>query len=197
MILITHQQNFMKIATHDSATGEKGKDLLSIIGTPFARTQSKTIKEQYEAGCRMFDIRVKLIKGEWRCAHGLWQSKRLAYDILNEINSFEDKCYVTITYEGNSKNREEFVKFVCKIRKDFLNIKFGNIAIKYGKESHLFKVKYDYIYRTVNWPGSKSKFISLGGSTWHILIPIPWLWKKIYYNNPIFTDDYFTYVDFL
>ena len=52
----------MKIATHDSATGEKGKGLLSIIGTPFARTQSKTIKEQYDTGCRMFDIRVKLIK---------------------------------------------------------------------------------------------------------------------------------------
>lgn len=187
----------LKIATHDSATGEKGKGLLSLIGTPFARTQSKTIKEQYEAGCRMFDIRLKLIKGQWRCAHGLWQSKRLAYDILNEINSFEDKCYVTLTYEGNSKKREEFVNFICKIRKDFPNIRFGNIAIKYGKDSHLFKVKYDYIYRTVNWPASKSKFISLGGSTWHILLPIPWLWKKIYYNNPVFTDDYFTYVDFL
>lgn len=33
----------LKIATYDSATGEKGKGLLSI----FARTQSKTIKEQY------------------------------------------------------------------------------------------------------------------------------------------------------
>ena len=186
----------MKIATHDSATGEKGKGL-SIIGTPFARTQSKTIKEQYDAGCRMFDIRVKLIKGEWKCAHGLWQSKRLAYDILNEINSFEDKCYVTITYEGNSKKREKFVTFVCKIKKDFTNIRFGNIAIKYGKESHLFKVKYDYIYRTVNWPASKSKFVSLGGNTWHILLPIPWLWKKIYYNKPEFNDKYFTYVDFL
>ena len=60
----------MKIATHDSATGEKGKGLLSIIGTPFARTQSKTIEEQYVAECRMFDIRVKLIKGSFKCAHG-------------------------------------------------------------------------------------------------------------------------------
>ena len=187
----------VKIATHDSATGEKGKGLLSIIGTPFARTQSKTIKEQYEAGCRMFDIRVKLIKGEWRCAHGLWQSKRSAYNILKEIDSFEDRCYVTITYEGSSKNREEFITFVCKIRKAFPNIKFGNIAIKYGKGSHLFKVKYDYLYRTSNWPRCVSKFISLGGNTWHILLPIPWLWKKVYNDKPEFNDVYFTYVDFL
>ena len=48
-----------KIATHDSATGEKGRGFLSFLVTPFAKTQSKTIKEQYDAGCRSFDIRVK------------------------------------------------------------------------------------------------------------------------------------------
>ena len=105
----------MKIATHDSATGERGKGLLSLIGTPFARTQSKTIKEQYEAGCRMFDIRLKLCGKEWRCAHGLWKSKRLAEDIIKEINSFTDTCYVTLTYEGKNKRKQEFVEFVNKL----------------------------------------------------------------------------------
>ena len=55
-----------KIATHDSATGEKGKGILSWLITPFAKTQSKTIKEQYESGCRMFDLRVRKKFGEWR-----------------------------------------------------------------------------------------------------------------------------------
>ena len=41
-----------KIATHNSSTGEKGKGFLSFLVTPFAKTQSKTIKEQYDAGCR-------------------------------------------------------------------------------------------------------------------------------------------------
>ena len=41
-----------KIATHDSATGERGHGLLSWLVTPFAKTQSKTIAEQYAAGCR-------------------------------------------------------------------------------------------------------------------------------------------------
>lgn len=187
----------VKIATHDSATGEKGKGFLSIIGTPFARTQSKTIKEQYEAGCRMFDIRVKYINREWRCAHGLWQSKRLAFDILSEIDSFKDKCYVTLTYEGNSKKKKEFIEFITKLKTELTHIHWGAIAIKYGENANLFHVEYDYISYGKNWPEAKSKFISLGGSTWHILIPIPWLWKKIYNDKPVFNNEYFTYVDFL
>lgn len=187
-----------KIATHDSATGEKGKGLLSIIGTPFARTQNKTIKQQYEAGCRMFDIRVKYIKREWRCAHGLWQSERFAADILKEINGFEDKCYVTITYEGTSKQKDEFVKFVEYIKREFTNICWGNISIKYGEGSHLFKVQYDLVdFAESGFPGGRQGFLPLNGSTWHILLPIPWLWKKIYNDNPEFNDKYYLYVDFL
>ena len=49
----------VKIATLDSATGEKVRGFLSFLVTPFAKTQSKTIKEQYDTGCRSFDIRVK------------------------------------------------------------------------------------------------------------------------------------------
>lgn len=187
----------VKIATHDSATGEKGKGILSIIGTPFARTQSKTIKEQYDAGCRMFDIRLKLCGKNWRCAHGIWKSKRLAFDILSEIDSFEDKCYVTLTYEGNSKKKKEFIEFITKLKNELTHIHWGPIAIKYGENANLFHVEYDYISYGKNWPSTRSKFVSLGGSTWHILIPIPWLWKKIYNDNPEFNDKYFTYVDFL
>ena len=51
-----------KIATHDSATGEKGM-WYCIPLIPFAKTQSKTLKEQYDAGCRFFDLRVKIHRG--------------------------------------------------------------------------------------------------------------------------------------
>ena len=186
-----------KIATHDSATGEKGKGFLSIIGTPFARTQSKTILEQYQAGCRMFDIRVKLIKGEWRCAHGLWVSERLAEDIIKEINGFKDRCYVSMTYEGGSKHKIEFIEFSCRLMEECKNIKWGGIAIKYGEGSHLLKVQYDYLYHPKNWPVCKQGFLPLNGSTWHILLPVPWLWKKVYNDKPEFNEEYFTYVDFL
>lgn len=188
----------LKIATHDSATGEKGKGLLSILGTPFARTQSKTIREQYEAGCRLFDIRVKLFGKDWRCAHGLWKSERLALDILREINSFSDKCYVTLTYEGNSKKKAEFVEFVNLIKSECTNIHWGTISIKYGENAHLFKVEYDFVSSAEKgFPGGKQGFLPLNGSTWHILLPIPWLWKKIYNDKPEFNKKCFIYVDFL
>ncbi len=187
-----------KIATHDSATGEKGKGILSLIGTPFARTQNKTIKQQYDAGCRMFDIRVKLVNNKWRCAHGLWKSKRLAEDIIYEINSFDDICYVTLTYEGGSKKSNEFKKFVDDIQKECNHIVWGGVSIKYGEGSHLFKVQYDSVKPyPKGWPSAVQGFLPLNGKTWHIILPIPWLWKKIYNDNPNFNENYFIYVDFL
>lgn len=187
-----------KIATHDSATGEQSKGIISWIFTPFARTQSKTIKEQYKAGCRMFDIRVKKGGGNWHCAHGLWFTKRTATDILSEINSFEDKCYVTMTYEGGSNEIYAFTEYFNWCEKEFKNIVWGGVAIKYGEGSHLFKVKYDYIYGyPKGWPASKQGFLPLDGRSLHILLPIPWLWKKIYNDNPKFDNKTYLYVDFL
>ena len=42
----------LKIGTHDSATGEKAMSWWMKLLTPFWKTQSKTIKEQYEAYMR-------------------------------------------------------------------------------------------------------------------------------------------------
>lgn len=188
----------IKIATHDSATGERGQGFLSWLVTPFAKTQGKTIKEQYEAGCRMFDIRVKQGKnGEWVCAHGIWTAKRCAIDILHEINSFKEQCYVTITYEGRNAP-EAFKAFVGLIKDAFPRIIYGGIAIKYGEGSHLFKVKYDYVEPyPKDWPANERAFLPLDGSTWHILIPIPWLWKKVYNDKVEFNDKVYRFVDFL
>ena len=100
----------LKIATHDSATGEASHGLISLLVIPFARTQNKTIVEQYNAGCRSFDIRVRYSKKRrmWICAHGLWESVRPAEDIINEINNFPDKCEVCVTYEGTIDNKVIF-----------------------------------------------------------------------------------------
>ena len=64
----------LKIATHDSATGERG-NWWSWFFAIFAKTQSKSIKKQYEAGCRLFDIRIRKVCGKWKCAHGPWVTK--------------------------------------------------------------------------------------------------------------------------
>lgn len=198
-----------KIATHDSATGEKGKGILSIIGTPFARTQSKTIKEQIEAGCRLFDLRIRNTKRGWVCCHGLWQSVKTVDEILKEINSVKGNVYCNITFEDDfvddktkkvtlynvlgqfiksDTTEEEFMDKIDSIVKTYSHIKFCDIAVKYP----MWRV-----VRRDNSVRSVSKFLALNGTTWHTLLPIPWLWKKIYHDNPEFSDEYFTYVDFL
>lgn len=184
-----------KIATHDSATGEKG-EWYCIPLIPFARTQSKTLKEQYDAGCRFFDLRVKIHRGQWRCAHGIWITKRTASDIFAELNTFKD-IYVNITYEGDADHLEEFKEYLSIIKSVYTNITYAYTAIKYGKDSKgVLTVKYD-ILDAGNTPKHKPGFLQLDGRSWHTYLPIPWLWKKIYNNKPVFNEDYFLQVDFL
>lgn len=175
----------MKIATHNSATGELGHGIISWLVTPFAKCQSKTIKEQYYAGCRYFDIRVRKTKRGWVCAHGLWESKRYFIDILMEISRFCD-CYVMITYEGEAP--DDFTQYIDSIVRSFSNIKFTSINTKKPKWKSL---------RIYNNVGYDNEYKILDGSSWHTYLPIPWLWKRIYYDNTVFDTDSFTFVDFL
>lgn len=185
------------IATHDSVTGEKGKGVLSYLVTLFSKTQSKTLKEQYDAGCRMFDIRVRYKKGKFICAHGLWECDKTAAEVLKELDSFEEYKHVILTYEGNSKHKDRFLDFVDMAKHVCSNINFCEVSIKYGEGSSLFKVKYDVIEHNYMGFRCKQGFLPLDGRSWHILLPIPILWKKLYHNNPEFSEHYFLFVDFL
>ena len=190
-----------KIATHDSATGEKGKGFLSFLVSPFAKTQSKSLQEQYDAGCRSFDIRVR--EDEWgvyRCAHGLWTSKRYASDILSEINRFPEPCQVCVTYEGCIDDSAYYGLFehYCEWCKNaFFNITFGKFCIKYDKRNSV-KVSYDEVIPAdKNYEGGIQGFLPLDGRSWHTYLPIPWLWDRLYMRPHKFNKDKFTFVDFL
>lgn len=187
-----------KIATHDSATGEKGKGLLSLLVTPFAKTQSKTIQEQYDAGCRSFDIRTKKIGNKWYCAHGPWHSKRTLDDIICEIAAFSDRCQVCITYEGKAEHNEELLEICKKFRQQCKHIIWGNISVKYGKDSNGVVVKYDILQEgQSNYEGGTQGFLPLDGRSWHTYLPIPWLWDRLYKRPHVFNEKCFTFVDFL
>lgn len=191
----------VKRATHDSATGEKGKGFLSFLVAPFAKTQSKTIKEQYDAGCRSFDIRVRKDKDDiYRCAHGLWMSRKSATEILSEINSFPETCQVCVTYEGYIDDSADYGLFEhycewCKTA--FRGITWGKFCIKYNKKSTV-KVSYDVVIPAdKNYEGGIQGFLPLDGRSWHTYLPIPWLWDRIYHRPHNFRIDKFTFVDFL
>lgn len=190
----------IKIATHDSATGEIGHGLLSWLVTPFAKTQSKTIAGQYAAGCRSFDIRVRPACGRRKgyvCAHGLWESERSAVDILCMIDRFPDRCQVCLTYEGTSENIEDFRQFATELRQKFQWIIWGSACCKYANHA---SVKVDYVSvlpAEVGYSGGVQGFLPLDGRSWHTYLPIPWLWDRLYKRPHKFNEERFTFVDFL
>ena len=198
----------LKIATHDSATGEK-PTWWSLPLTPFARTQSKTIKEQLYIGARRFDIRVKKVFGKWRCAHGWWFTKREFSDIMDDIVSFtrlsDENVSLEITFEGKTKKSGEFTEYIkgeIQRLKDLSNghIKFGKVCSKYGTDTHGLKVKYEtLIPAEKGWTDAHAEqaFLPLDGRSWHTHIPIPWLWKQFYFKHVIFDENVYKFVDFL
>lgn len=176
----------LKIATHNSVTGERGRGFLSLLVAPFSKCQSKTLAEQFEVGCRYFDIRYKWSdkRKEYVCAHGLWESQKTLNDVLKEINSFGD-CYVMMTCESGEPMSEDDIFFYIK---NYPNIQFTSFNFKHPE--------WEMVWFSIRVP-SVSKFKVLDWSTWHTLLPIPWLWKKVYFDKPEFNEEVFTMVDFL
>lgn len=181
------------IATHNSVTGESGNGLLSWMVALFSKCQSKTLKEQYDAGCRYFDIRVfKDWDGSWRCGHGLWTAWKTMSEVWTEIRSDYPDAYFSITIEkgGEAMYKEFKEDFPFSIKYDGEDRKrLTYIAVKHPQ----WKVVEEFARN----PFVKPEYMILDGSTWHTYLPIPWLWKKVYYNKPEFNCGLFKMVDFL
>lgn len=72
--------------THDSATAHGFSGFLgSLAGNSSAKTQSKTISEQWECGVRAFDLRPALTGGKLEIFHGVCQTKLSMAGALSTI----------------------------------------------------------------------------------------------------------------
>lgn len=178
----------VKKATHNSVTGEEGSGLLSWLVTPFSRCQSKTLEEQYEAGVRYFDIRVFRDKyGEWRCGHGLWTAKKTFREVLYTFLYMHTDINYSLTIEKGGD--EEYTEFKNAWGDPFARDRnMDYVAVKHPTW---------HVIAAQNPVQLFPKYKILDGRSWHTYLPIPWLWKKIYYDNPEFNEDYFTMVDFV
>lgn len=177
----------MTIGTHNSATGERPQGLLSWLGTPFARCQTKTIREQYEAGCRFYDLRVRVYGGDWYLCHGLWMSRRTLLGVLVQLSRYPERCNVILTYEG-SKNDTEFGRFVEMtdgIERAFRHINFVYTAVKRPQWEILRAIDKG------NFP--RQGFTPITG--WRKLLPLPWVWHKLSRRREI--DGKNVLIDFL
>lgn len=182
-----------KIGTHNSCTSERSKTWLHALLTPFARCQSKTIAEQYNAGCRYFDLRVDK---DMRICHGIWKSALTLSDVLAQLRALcRETVYIMITYEG-SLNVVEEALFIEQVF-DLMDMSIFNQHRVVLTAINIKKPIWRTVWCSVNAPQTVSKFKNLDGSTWHTYLPIPWLWKRLYYNEPVWDLECYTMVDFL
>lgn len=186
----------IKIATHDSATGEKSKNILHALGKVFAQTQTKTIKEQYEAGVRYFDIRVD--KDLVLC-HGLWKANKNFADLLIEMRKYvTETVYMRVIIER--KYTDDEIERIQKKIRNLVNLHGKNIKLTYIAQKIPWKTLKEYrdipvrmAFLSVPTP---KEYLTLAHDDWRRYIPIPRVLKKIT-PKVEFNEDRFVMVDFV
>ena len=184
----------MKIATHDSGTGEPSLRWYHRLLVPFSRCQLLNLTEQYEHGCRYFDLRVrKSSDGRWRLCHGLWQSSTTltqAFDDLMQASlRSNDSVYAMITYEGSltTDQQQQFLREMKELVEGYPMITLTEINCKLPH--------WTLISRLCSVP-FEAAYVKIVG--WKCLLPIPFIWQLITEDDDMeFNSDIFTMVDFL
>lgn len=139
--------------------------------------QSKTITEQFEEGCRCFDLRIRLENNRWVFAHGLYKSSRHKIeDILNMLKGLAKlnriKIYIRLILETSKYDKiteSEFIK-LCKT----LKTKYSeNLIFFEGRRKYDWKILYDFKY----YPEVKQFVGSM--KSWYGKL-CPWLYSFIH-----------------
>ena len=183
-------QSIKKIGTHNSATGETAS-FWSMFLNPFAKCQSKSLIEQYKAGARLFDIRVKKYNDTLYCYHGPWRTSHSAQEVLRPfINYCTEPIYIELTWEGSTPSDED-IKIVQHLADWIINNSKNATVTRINK-----KTPWETIVpiHPVPYVGDGIGFLGIHG--FRCLLPIPWLWSKLY-KHPDFNSKTFMFVDFL
>lgn len=187
----------MKIATHNSGTGERSKNWLHSLLTPFARCQEKTIRGQWFCGVRYFDLRVDK---DLVICHGLWKSGKNLADILMEMRRYvEETTYISVTIERNYS--DEVVSDIQRRVRNLVNLHGRMVKlVEINRKKPVWECikKYrsiDYVCCYLSVP-SPRQYIIHEIKDWRRYIPIPRYLKKIT-NKPEFNEQVFTMVDFI
>ena len=77
--------------THDSATGHGFDGFLASMGDDYARTQEKTLSEQWESGIRAFDLRPCVDGTTLRINHGIIQTQLTLEEALGTLCELLDE----------------------------------------------------------------------------------------------------------
>ena len=137
-----------------------------------ARCQSKTIQEQYEAGVRLFDLRIRFSKeGYLVLAHGLMEYPLdTLWRDLNFLNGRKG-CYVRVLLETWAADAKQEKRFRCWC--DSTSFQFEDITFIGGQRK--FDWKKIYNFKTEE-PAIKGLFSSMDGRKLNDVWP--WLWAS-------------------
>lgn len=169
----------MKLASHNSWTFGTPKKWWMRPFSFVAKCQAKNIREQYEAGVRLFDLRIRFDKyGALVVAHGLaeYDASGLEAD-LRWLNNQLDVVYVQVVLEIPRCKMAQEINFVawCKIiRRRYKNVIFVG-----------FNRKYDWFPLLDDKQGNlpiAGCFASAPSEKWYSKINDlwPWLWAKLH-----------------
>lgn len=189
----------IKIATHDSGTGEKSKNFLFALGKIFAQTQTKTIKEQWQMGVRSFDLRVNK---KLTICHGLWEANKNLYDILDELDALAatdktTKTYYQVTIERDYEDYQDIANSLDTIHKCYHNIICTAINRKLPKWQCIYSyVKLPCAIDYISVPSPKM-YLRFNFKDWKRYIPIPKILNKYYKRKHKFNNNMFVMVDFI
>ena len=181
------------IGTHDSGTGEACRRWWHGLLLPFARTQTKTLSEQFDAGARVFDLRVRWVNGVLFLAHGLWESSMTLQEALHTLSNkaeiANEKVYVMVTYEGDVLSESVFrssVRDLVDYESPLLTLTTINVKLpKWRCIEIIHPVKME------------QGFVSLEWFSWRCLLPIPYLWWLVTRRKKASEEDVVLLVDFL
>lgn len=188
----------IKIATHDSGTGEKSKNFIHRLFEPFAKTQTKTIEEQFNAGARYFDLRVDK---NYDICHGLWKAEKNLFEVLADLEYLacknQVKIYYTLTVERNFKDIESFIEKLKALISNYPSINCVCINRKRPVWTTIYSfkkigLKPDYV--SVPTP---EEYKTFDFKNWRRYIPIPKILNSLYKRKYKFNENYFVMVDFL
>ena len=159
----------MRLATHNSGTGEKPANFFARFFPFVAKCQDKTLAEQCEAGVELFDLRVRWYKGDCLIHHGLARYDTTLDEALDIIDrKAKPLSVVMVTYEGslNDYDTIAFKNFVNDRTSHYLNLRLGSIAVK--------KPVWDTLDVTKFQPNYIQNYPKLVG--WKALFPFPCIW---------------------
>lgn len=183
----------LKIASHNTMSYLPVKQWYLKPFYWMARCQNKSIFQQYNEGCRFFDIRVKYYKGKIYFAHGIILYKGYVWKTLRDFHNYISESviirFILETSKEDISMEEEFYYDCMAIQTVFPKFKIHG-----GRRKFDWHVIFPFDQKE---PTIEQKVSSMTGNIFDDIWP--WLYAKLHNKENIKkgTDKEYLMIDFI